>query len=268
MTVDKDFSETEALAIRGNRILAAGSAESVKKAAGADAELVNLDGRTMLPGFIEPHMHFAVMAGLGHFADVGPLVYPTFDEARAAMVKIAEGLGPDDWLEARQYDPSLLPSQRHLTIDDFDEIAPGRPAFVLNASGHIAYVSRKTLELAGLTNDSPDPPGAELGRFKDGSLDGILYGPNAYIPVMLKNEKLGKHLSSGFVKAGIRVGDEASALGITTLCDQATGGLAGAADLEYYRQMIASGQMKTRVRVSLFNDQADTWDRLGTLAGS
>ncbi len=263
LTVDKEFSEAEAIAIRGNKILATGSSASVQAAAGKGATLVDLGGKTLLPGFIEPHMHFGVLAGLGHFEDIGPLVHSTFEKARAALVAIASKLGPGDWLEARQYDPSLLSPQRELTIKDFEEIAPGRPAFVLNASGHIGYASAKALELAGYSKDSLNSPGVELGRFEDGSLNGVLYGPEAYLPLILKNENLAKHLETGFVKAGIRVSTEASALGLTTLCDQATGALAGNADLEFYKQMYASGQMKARIRASLFDEHEETWDKIG-----
>jgi predicted amidohydrolase YtcJ len=263
LTVDKTFSEAEAIAIRGNKILAVGREADVRKAAGKTAKIVDLKGRTVLPGFIEPHMHFALLAGLGHFEDIGPLVHSTFDEARAALVAIAKKLGPDDWLEARQYDPSLLSPQRELTIKDFEEIAPGRPAFVLNASGHIGYASAKALELAGYTKESPNPPGTELGRFEDGNLNGVLYGPGAFLPVILKNENLAKHLETGFVKAGIRVSTEAAALGVTTLCDQATGALAGNADFEFYKQMYASGEMRARLRASLFDEHEATWDKIG-----
>ena len=69
-----------------------------------------------------------------------------------------------------------------------------------------------------------------------------------------------EHLQMGFVEGCIRVGGEASAVGITTLCDRATGGLAGAADLDAYKQMYASGRMKTRLRASLFYAREDGWD--------
>ena len=67
LPVDEAFSEYEALAIRGNEILAVGSNDAVMAAAGPSPTIVELNGRTVLPGFIEPHMHFALMAGLPTF---------------------------------------------------------------------------------------------------------------------------------------------------------------------------------------------------------
>ena len=71
LPVDPVFSAHEALAISGNKVLAIGSRDAVRAAAGKNARIVDLAGRVVLPGFIEPHMHFALMAGLGNLEDVG-----------------------------------------------------------------------------------------------------------------------------------------------------------------------------------------------------
>ena len=87
LPVDAAFSGHEALAISGNRILAVGGRDEVLAAAGRGAKTVDLAGRVVLPGFIEPHMHFALMAGLGFIEDVGPFRFPTFDDALDALVE-------------------------------------------------------------------------------------------------------------------------------------------------------------------------------------
>ena len=84
LPVDAAFSEHSALAIAGNKILAVGGRDDVIAAAGRGAKTVDLAGRLVLPGFIEPHMHFALLAGLGHLEDIGPFTKPTFDDALAA----------------------------------------------------------------------------------------------------------------------------------------------------------------------------------------
>ena len=254
LPVDVAFSQHDALAISGNKILAIGSREEVLAAAGRGARKVDLAGRTVLPGFIEPHMHFGLMAGLGHLSDIGPFQYPTFGGAINALQKIAASAAPDEWAMARQFDPILLTPPRDLTTRDLDPVVPDRPAFILNASGHIAYVNSKTLELAGITQTSEDPPGGEYGRYDDGSPNGVLYGSAAHLPVLLLNKQISERMQSGFVAAGREVGDEAAALGITTLCDQATGGLAGPAELQSYRSMYDGGRMKTRIRAYAYSE--------------
>jgi predicted amidohydrolase YtcJ len=266
LPVDAGFSEHAALAIAGNRILAAGSREDVIAAAGRGARTVDLAGRVVLPGFIEPHMHFALMAGLGHLEDVGPFMQPTFDDALNALRDIAAAAGPDDWVMGRQFDPILLDPPRDLTTRELDEIAPDRPAFILNASGHIAYANSRALELAGITRNSDDPPGGEYGRYEDGAPNGVLYGQTAYMGLILSNEQITGRMQSGFVPAGREVGDQAAALGITTLCDQATGALGGPAELEAYRAMYDGGLMKARIRAYAYSEQPG-WDEAGVEAG-
>jgi len=267
LPVDAGFTEQQALAVRGSRILAIGSEDAVLSAAGSNAKIVDLAGRIILPGFIEPHMHFALMAGIGHFPDIGPFKYPTFDAALQALREISAQTPPDHWVTARQFDPILLEPVRDLTIRELDEVAPDHPVWILNASGHIAYVNSRALKLAGITANAAAPAGGEYGRFEDGTPNGILYGPDAHLPVLLLNQEVAERFRTGFVDAGIAVGELSASLGITTLCDQAAGGLAGNQDLTLYRQMMNSGRMKTRLRASLFDQQAADWEEAGIRFG-
>ena len=270
LPVDAGFSEHSALAIRGNRVLAVGSDEDVIAAAGRGARIRELDGRTVLPGFIEPHMHFALLAGLGHLEDIGPFQQPTFDDSLDALREIrdvARAAGDDEWVMARQFDPILLEPPRDLTTRELDELVPDRPVFVLNASGHIAYANSRTLELAGITSDSSDPQGGEYGRYEDGTPNGVLYGQSAFLSALFLNQGVVDRMESGFVSAGIEVGEEAAALGITTLCDQATGGFAGPSELGSYRQMYADGAMKARIRAYLYGERGLEWDEASVRPG-
>jgi predicted amidohydrolase YtcJ len=232
LPVDSGFAEYTALAIRGNRVLTGGSDEAVTSAAGGGARIIDLDGRTVLPGFIEPHMHFALYAGFGKTEDVGPFKQPTFDACLKALRKVAERTGENEWIVARQFDPVLLEPPRELTTEELDEISKDRPIYVLNASGHIAYVNSKALALAKITKDTPDPEGARYGRYKDGSPNGVLYGVIAHLPVMLLIPAIKKRMETGFVDAGVEVGEQASALGITTLCDMAAGAYGATGDIK------------------------------------
>lgn len=262
LPVDAGFSAHEALAISGNKILAVGSRDDVLAAAGRGAQTIDLAGRVVLPGFIEPHMHFALMAGLGNLEDVGPFQRPTFEGALEALQTIAAGSGPDEWVMARQFDPILLDPPRDLTTRDLDPVIPDRPVFVLNASGHIAYVNSKALAMAGIGRDSEDPPGGGFGRYEDGTPNGVLFGQAAFMGIMLQNQAIVHRMQTGFVEAGREVGGQAAALGITTLCDQATGGLAGPAELESYRAMYDGGRMKSRIRAYAYSEQPG-WDEAG-----
>ena len=259
LTVDADFSTAEAMAIRGNRIVAVGSRDAVTQTAGNPTRTIDLRGKTVLPGFIEPHMHFALLAGLGHLPDIGPFVYPTADEALQALKEIAAQTPDDQWVMARQFDPSLQEGPEMLTTRELDQISTTQPVFVLNASGHLAYGNSKLLELGGITKNTLDPEGGEYFRYEDGTPNGAMT-QQAYLPLVFLNTALLERLSTNYVGAGIEVGKEAAALGITTLCDMATGGLSGLGDLDLFREMVESGQMKVRIRANLFYERAAEWD--------
>lgn len=153
-----------------------------------------------------------------------------------------------------------------LTVRELDAVSTTQPVFVLNASGHLAYGNSRLLEFAGIGKDTPDPTGGEYYRNADGEPNGAM-SQVAFMPVLLMNEQLKDVLAGGFVKAGIGVGEEAARHGITTLCDQATGGLAGIGDLNFYKQMFESGRMKARIRASLYTDRASEWDESGIRFG-
>lgn len=266
LPVDPEFSQHESIAISGNRILAVGSSEIVRAATDHVDNIIDLEGRVLLPGFIEPHMHFALMAGLGHWADIGPFEYETTRDALEALQQIARDIPEDEWIVARQFDPSLQEGPAMLTTRELDEISSSRPILVLNASGHLAYGNSKLLEFAGVSTDTPNPPGGEYYRYPDGAPNGAM-SQVAYLPILMRNEKLMRVLGAGFVDAGLRVGDEAASLGITTLCDQATGGIAGMGDLGFYQQMFDSGRMHARIRASLYSERATEWDENGVAFG-
>ena len=266
LPVDPGFSEFTALAVQGERIVALGE-EAAAMAAAGGTRVVDLAGRTLLPGFIEPHMHFSLLAGFGASPDVGPFRYPTFEGAVTALRDEVAKLEPGEWLTARQFDPILLDPPRDLTTRELDVVAPDNPVFVLNASGHIAYVNSMALALAGLDRNTPNPPGARYGRYEDGSLNGVLYGTGAHMAVMANNTEILNRMQAGFVDAGREVGDMAAAVGVTTLCDMATGALAGPAELLRYREMYEGGRMKARIRAYLFSTAAALWDEAGTRPG-
>jgi predicted amidohydrolase YtcJ len=222
LPVDADFSTADAMAIRGNRILAVGDRASVARAVtdaqapGDSARTIDLCGKTVLPGFIEPHMHFSLMAGLGHWPDIGPFSYDTTQEAIQALKEIAAKTPDGEWVTARQFDPSLQTGLEALTIEELDDVSTTHPIFVLNASGHLAYVNSLLLEIAGITKDTPDPEGGEYFRYEDGSPNGVMTA-QAFIPVLFLNTALLERINNNYVAAGISVGDEAAKLGITTL---------------------------------------------------
>ena len=264
LPVDDAFSEAEALAIRGDRILGAGRLADIRRLAGPGAQEVDLDGPTLLPGFIEPHMHFALLAGFGHWPDIGARNHATVDGALAALKTHADRARPGEWIMARQFDPSLQAGPDALTVAELDRISDSNPVFVLNASVHLAYVNSRALEAAGINAETPDPVGGEYVRGPDGRPNGTIKGGAAHLPVLACNPAL---KDRDLMEVGLRVCGDANAVGVTTFCDQATGGLGARDELALYRRMAESGRLTARMRPSLFNDAGPAWDELGVACG-
>jgi predicted amidohydrolase YtcJ len=265
--VDAAFSAAEAIAVADGKVVAVGSDAEVRAAAGPGARIVERSGATILPGFIEPHAHLLPSALFGPWADVGPFRFPTVDSALRHLRTLADTSpagDADDWVLARQFDPSLQQGADQLTTDELDRVSTTRPVVVLNASLHFAYVNQVALDRAGITASTPDLAGSPYGRHHDGRPNGVLLGQPAMISVLAHRPGMG---DVDLVAGALAVVRRANSVGVTTICDQGTGGVLGGNDLDVYAALAASGSLTTRLRYSLFDLRADDWDARGVAPG-
>ena len=258
LTMHAAMPEAEAMLVRDGRITWIGAERDVDAHAEGDEQRIDCRGKTVLPGFIEPHMHLASIALLARFENVGPFRYPSFEGALARLHEVATGAGPDDWILGRQFDPSLQDGPLELTADLLDQVSTTQPVYVFNASLHFAYCNSRALELAGISAETPDPAGSEFGRYPDGSPNGVLKGGGAMAAVSSHNPAMhGLDLVTGCLD----VFKHANEKGLTTVVDQGTGALQGRKELEIYRALRESNAMTARFRYSLFNTLAEHWDQ-------
>ncbi|HRD28717.1 MAG TPA: amidohydrolase family protein [Caulobacter sp.] len=265
LTIDSAFSTAEALAHRDGRIVAVGARADVMAQAGEEATILDCGGRTVLPGFIEPHMHFFPIAILGRYPDVGPTVCVDAEAVIDRIGALSAAAPAGDWLVARQFDPSLQAGAERITRHTLDQVAPDRPVFLFNASLHIGYCNSRALEIAGITAATADPPGAAYGRDLDGRPNGVLQGQATIFSV------LGHNMTAMVVddvpEACLRVCAKANQVGVTTFCDQASGGFQGRREMAAFHAFAASGHMTTRLRYSLIQGGHETWDEQGCRPG-
>ena len=264
LTVDDTFSEASAMAIKDGKIVSVGDEKQVREAADDDSEVIDCNGRTILPGFIEPHMHFFPIASIGRLENIGPFRFDTVKEAIAQLKTIAKAAGLDDWIMGRQFDPSLQEGPDLLTRQMLDEVSKIQPVFVYNASLHFAYCNSRALEIAGITRDTPDLASSPYGRDEDGVPNGVLAGGMAISSVIKFNESL---RSIDLAESCLDVCSKANSVGITTFCDQATGMSRGVKELDIYKALGDSGSMTTRLRYSLSYSIEEKWDKHGVAYG-
>jgi predicted amidohydrolase YtcJ len=182
LTMDDTGMRAEAIAEAGGRILAVGTREAVMKTRGPGTAMIDLAGRTLVPGFVDAHGHMA-MGGLqalsanllappdGKVNDIASLqeTLRTWAKANAASVarmNLIIGFG---------YDPATLKEQRHPTRDELDAVSRDVAIVVIHQSGHLSAVNSRALEVAGITAASKDPAGGVIRR-REGSQepDGVL----------------------------------------------------------------------------------------------
>ncbi len=165
-----------AVAIRDDKILAIGTDDAMKALLGADGELINLNGRTVTPGLVDAHVHFQWFA-LG-------LQRVNLDGSRNladALSRIEDHIianppaTPDEWLEGHGWAQDSWPERAFPTAQQLDKLLPNRPAMLRHKSGHAAWVNSYALKVAGITAETPDPPGGEIQRDENGRPTGILF---------------------------------------------------------------------------------------------
>jgi predicted amidohydrolase YtcJ len=263
LTVDRNFSQAEAIAIRGNQIIAVGSDAAVRAAAGAQAQVVDLRGRVMLPGFVEPHAHVVAGAVVDSLMDyVGMTRFATTVQVLEHLKTKAKTMLPGQWIMGRNFDPSLQAGPASIGFAELDAVSKEHPVFVLNASGHLAYANRQAFAAAGIPDDVANPPGAEFVRDGSGRLSGVMKNNLAFGKLLFANAAV---KNADPVKALIGLLDKWGQLGLTTASELALGSLSQSpADWQVILAAAQSGQLKARVRAYPFYTLGlEAWDQAG-----
>lgn len=178
ITVNDAQPSVEALLVEDGKIISVGTLADVQTLADEKTARVNLDGKTMLPGFIDGHGHIGnAIAGL-------PKVYPppngdvdSKEKLLTALKKMIEKneLVANGWLLATGYDNAFFENEAHPTRYDLDEVAKDIPILLLHVSGHVGVVNSKALEIVGWNKDTPNPDGGVMQRDPiTGELNGII----------------------------------------------------------------------------------------------
>lgn len=209
LTIDDAAPRAEAVAVKDGLILAVGALDKVKTHQSDATEIVDLAGRTMLPGFVDSHGH-VVFGGLqalsanllappdGKVTDIGSLQETLrswlSDNAEAVeRVKVVVGFG---------YDNAQLAELRHPTREDLDAVTTEYPIIIVHQSGHLGVANSKALEVAGVDASTEDPPGGIYQRDADGAPNGVME-EYAFFPVLVKNlAGLGAEGLAAFTRAG------------------------------------------------------------------
>jgi predicted amidohydrolase YtcJ len=236
-TADDSRPEVQALAVSGDKILAVGSNEEIRALAMSGTAVVDLQGRLMVPGFQDTHLHFP-----------GPSVnevdlhgVESLQDFQRRLSDFAKAHPSLLWITGHGWGYSAFPNQ---TVDKkyIDAVISDRPVYVSERDGHMGLANSKALQVAGVTRNTPDPPNGHLMRESNGEPTGEFKEAAqrliaSHIPPETADDRY---------QALIKHMDEAAADGLTSVQDAAT----SLASLPIFERAKSAGALKLRFHVS------------------
>jgi hypothetical protein len=171
-TLDKANPHAEAIAIREGRIVAIGSMAELGQLS-AIARRIDAGGRAIIPGLIDSHIHF--LSYSRSLSKVNLDGVRSKEEALAKVAEKARETEPGRWILGGGWNNNLWSPPDFPTCHDLDRVAPNHPVYLDRKDMHSCWVNSRALQIAGVTRETPDPPGAAIGRDAEGEPDGLLY---------------------------------------------------------------------------------------------
>ena len=168
-TVDQEMSIVEAIAIRGSRIIAVGPTSEISRFVGPTTAAIDLEGKFVMPGFIEGHGHFMSLGRSLQILDLSEA--EDWDEIVSRTALAVDSLEPGQWLYGRGWHQDKWKNLPGKIVDGvptnerLNEVAPENPIIFGHASGHASFVNDYALELAGINASTLDPAGGEIVLF-------------------------------------------------------------------------------------------------------
>ncbi|HET8929032.1 MAG TPA: amidohydrolase [Acidimicrobiales bacterium] len=260
LTMDPQQPRAESVAIRDGRIIAVGTVDEVTAHAGPGTEVLDLDGRALLPGLIDPHMH-AAMVLMAEWVDVSPMTTPDTDAVLATLAATAPL--STGWVFAQQFDPTITAGHPILDRHLLDRIAPAHPLFVLESNLHVGYANSAALAAAGVDRDTPDPPTARFVRDAAGEPTGRVEETAALVmfmrhaPVLDAADLATRHRELLW---------HAASKGVTLLHDCGIGLARGTRDLDVLTDVL-DADAPVRYRGMLVSNLYDAWMDAGLTPG-
>ncbi|HEY6908032.1 MAG TPA: amidohydrolase [Myxococcales bacterium] len=240
-TVDDARPRVSALAVRRGRIAFAGSDAEAKVAGGPAARVIDLQGKTVLPGFIDAHAH---LLGLGNFLRRANLTFAaSWDEVVSRVVVFGKEAKPGEWIQGRGWDQNLWPEKQFPTHDALSRAFPRNPVVLTRVDGHALVANQKAMELAHVDPSTPDPQGGRILRSPSGAPTGV-FVDNAQRLILRAMPPPSREQTRDAVLAAIR---ECNRWGLTGIDDAGE----DPATIAVYEELARAGKYNLRNYVML-----------------
>lgn len=241
ITVDKDNRIQEAIAIHDNKILWTGSGEEAKQWIGDKTEIIDAQGASVLPGFIDAHLHLGSLGMQLKWADCSDA--ESIADIQSALRQMAEQQPEGAVIRGYNYDPVKLKEKRHPVKEELDEAVPNHKVILSHVSLHYSVLNSNALEFAGVDENTEDPDGGYFQR-ENGALTGLA-AENAHWEMMKKFPASDEELRDALLRADQYLNQR----GITSVHDAGD----GVSMLKVLTDLKNEHQMNTRVYAMLFS---------------
>ncbi len=250
VTVDEALPEAEGLAVRGDRIVAIGNSSDLRRFVGPATQLIDLEGRLVIPGFIEGHAHFK---GVGEAQlDLKLMPATSWEEIVEMVGDAAKRAKAGEWIVGRGWHQEKWTSRPTPNVEGFpthaslDAVSPDNPVLLTHASGHASFVNAKAMAVSDINAATADPPGGEILKDAAGHPTGLL-----------------RETASGLVHTGRGdparerralelASQEVASKGVTSFQDAGS----SFATIDLMKQMIDDGQISVRLWVMVRDTEA------------
>lgn len=179
ITVDENNTVAQAIAVHQGKILAVGNEEYVFSFLASDTDIVDLKGKTLLPGFIDIHTHPILSAMMAETADISGFNHKNQNEVITSIKKAVAEKSKGEWVLAYGWDPAILRGLQQPTLAQLDKWAPDNPLFIISQTLHSAFANSLALKMADVDKNTPDPNGAYFEKDENGELTGYIVEVNA-----------------------------------------------------------------------------------------
>jgi predicted amidohydrolase YtcJ len=248
-TMDPTHPLAQAVAILGNRIVAVGQDNEIRKLAGPTTRVIDAEKRLVLPGFNDAHVHF--LSGGFQLSSVDLRDANTPEEFATRIKVFAEKIPAGRWITGGDWDHERWANAQLPTKELIDAVTPQTPVFVSRLDGHMALANSMALKLAGVTRDTSDPPGGLIVRDqKTGEPTGVLKDSAMnYVWKVVPEASFEEKLA-----AARAASNHAAQLGVTSVQDVSAG-----KDVGVYQALLDRRELKTRIYAV---SPLPAWERL------
>jgi hypothetical protein len=253
-TLDRANPLASAVAISKGTFVAVGSDHDVMKLAVSDTQIIDLNGRRVLPGLIDNHLHL-IRGGLNFNMELRWDGVRSLADAMAMLKRQVAATPPPQWVRVvGGFSETQFVERRLPTVDELNAVAPDTPVFLLHLYDR-ALLNAAALRVVGYTKETPDPPGSEIVRDARGNPTGLLLAsPNAAIlyATLAKGPKLPFDYQLNSTRHFMR---ELNRLGVTGAIDAGGGSQNYPEDYAVIQELAARDQMTVRIAYNLFTQK-------------